>query len=516
MSNRRIMMHEYRTIIYRLQQGQTIREINRTRIAGRRKIKAIKEVAEQQGWLDPKCTLPEEDALKTFFAKIPNAGVSGSVSSLEAFKELIQKWVSQEIQGTTIYNYLKLHHGYTGSYDSIQRYIKIHKGAAALNLTVPLVFQPGEAAQVDFGKGLPLLDERTNRIESTWFFVMTLCWSRHQYVEIVTHQDIETWLNCHQNAFNWFGGVVKKIIIDNLKSAITKANYYEPHVQRSYEDFAKSYKFVISACPVSDPQKKGRVESGVKYVKRSFLPLRTFTSLQDANRQVREWVLSEAGNRVHGSTFEKPLTRFTEIEKFLLKPLPETSPDIAIWQKVSLYRNCHVLLRKCFYSAPHALYGKELWLKQTATTVSIYHNHTLVAQHPRLFKDGLYSTLLEHLPPKAHDYLKATPTWCLEQAKAMGKSVEYVVEHFLNNETCDLLRAIQGVIRLGHKYGEKRLERACQRMIHFSAISYKTLKSILVNGLDYEALEEEEVFDNLGSAYQGKGVFQRPLSNRIH
>lgn len=166
MSNRRIMMHEYRTIIYRLQQGQTIREINRTRIAGRRKIKAIKEVAEQQGWLDPKCTLPEEDALKTFFAKIPNAGVSGSVSSLEAFKELIQKWVSQEIQGTTIYNYLKLHHGYTGSYDSIQRYIKIHKGAAALNLTVPLVFQPGEAAQVNFGKGLPLLDERTNRIES--------------------------------------------------------------------------------------------------------------------------------------------------------------------------------------------------------------------------------------------------------------------------------------------------------------------------------------------------------------
>jgi len=515
-SNRRIMMHEYRTIIYRLQQGQTIRQIQRDHIAGRRKIKAIQDIAKQRGWLDPACVLPEEETLMTLFSKIPEAGVSGAVSNVEPFKELIKTWVAQEIQGSTIYNHLKANHGFTGSYDSVQRYVKRLKGAAAIDLTVPLHFHPAEAAQVDFGKGPDLLDERTGRVESTWFFVMTLCWSRHQYAELVTHQDVETWLNCHQNSFNWFGGVVKKVIIDNPKCAITKASYYDPQVQRSYEAFAQTYKFIVSACPPRDPQKKGRVESGVKYVKNNFLPLRTLTSLQDGNRQLREWTLSTAGNRVHGSTFDKPLTRFTEFEKFLLTPLPETPPEIAIWQKMSLYRNCHVLFQKCFYSAPHAMYGKELWLKQTPTTITIYHNHTPVAQHPRLFKDGEYRTNLEHLPPKAQSYFNATPEWCLEQGKALGASTAIVVQHFLNDETRDLLRAAQGVIRLRQTYGEKRLERACQRMIHFNAISYATLKSILKDGLDYEMLEESQVFDALGSAYQGQGIFQRTSSKCIH
>ena len=516
MSNRRIMMHEYRTIIYRLQQGQTIRAIQRDGLAGREKIKAIQTVAMQQGWLDQTETIPDEAALADLFSKIPKTGQKGSLSKAEPFKELLQKWLNEGIQASTIYNYLCSHHGYIGSYDCIQRYIKRLKGSTSLSLTVPLHFKPGEAAQVDFGKGSRLLDERTGSIEETWFFVITLCWSRHQYVELVTHQDVETWLNCHQNAFNWFGGVPLKLIIDNAKCAIIKASYHDPQVQRSYEGFAQTYGFIISACPPHDPQKKGRVESGVKYVKKNFLPLRSFVSLQDANRQVKEWILSTAGNRVHGSTYEKPLTRFTEIEKFLLKPLPVTPPDIAIWRSVSLYRNCHVHFHKCFYSAPHTLYGQELWLKQTATTITLYHNHVAVAQHPRLFKEGTYSTLLEHLPSKAQSYIKATPEWCLEQSKTLGSSVEIIVQKFLNDTTRDLLRAAQGVIRLGHTYGASRLERACQRMIHFNTFSYETLKSILANGLDYESLDVEQAFDSLGSAYQGKGIFQRIASKHIH
>jgi transposase len=290
------MMHEYRTIIYRLQQGQTIRAIQRDGLAGREKIKAIQTVAMQQGWLDQTGTIPDEAALADLFSKIPKTGQKGSLSKAEPFKELLQKWLNEGIQASTIYNYLCSHHGYIGSYDCIQRYIKRLKGSTSLSLTVPLHFKPGEAAQVDFGKGPRLLDERTGSIEETWFFVITLCWSRHQYVELVTHQDVETWLNCHQNAFNWFGGVPLKLIIDNAKCAIIKASYHDPQVQRSYEGFAQTYGFIISACPPHDPQKKGRVESGVKYVKKNFLPLRSFVSLQDANRQVKEWILSTAGN----------------------------------------------------------------------------------------------------------------------------------------------------------------------------------------------------------------------------
>lgn len=233
---------------------------------------------------------------------------------------------------------------------------------------------------------------------------MTLCWSRHQYAEIVTHQDVETWLNCHQNAFYWFNGVVRKVIIDNAKCAITKACYHEPTVQRSYEAFDQDYQFIIAACPPYDPQKKGRVESGVKYIKKNFVPLINLRSVQNGNQQLKEWILDTAGARTHGSTFEKPLTRFTEIEGHQLKALPISPPEIAFFEKVKVYRNAHVVYHKCHYSVSSVLYGKELWFKATASTISVYDEHERVALHARLFKAGEYSTKMEHLPPNAQAF----------------------------------------------------------------------------------------------------------------
>ncbi len=137
-----------------------------------------------------------------------------------------------------------------------------------------LEFKPAEAAQVDFGAGPIITDAHTGEIYKTWFFVMTLCWSRHQYVEFVRDQTVATWLHCHQHAFEWFNGVMGRVIIDNPKCAIVRACMYEPEVQRAYAQCAEGYSFKIDPCPPRDPAKKGIVESGVKYVKTSFLPLR--------------------------------------------------------------------------------------------------------------------------------------------------------------------------------------------------------------------------------------------------
>jgi len=148
--------------------------------------------------------------------------------------------------------------------------------------TVRLVFVPGEAAQVDFGAG-PLLADAAGVVRRTWAFVMTLCFSRHQYVEFVWDQTVATWLGCHRRAFEWFAAVPERLIIDNAKCAITKACVYDPQAQRSYADCAEGYGFRIDACPPHDPQKKGIVESGVKYLKGNFLPLRAFRDLADLN-----------------------------------------------------------------------------------------------------------------------------------------------------------------------------------------------------------------------------------------
>ncbi len=149
-------------------------------------------------------------------------------------------------------------------------------------------------------------------------------------------QTVETWLACHRRAFEWFGGCPERVIIDNAKCAIIKACMYGPEVQRSYASLAEAYGFRIDACPPHDPAKKGIVESGVKYVKKSFMPLRTFRDLADANRQLHEWIMQEAGTREHGTTREQPLARFA-IEKPLLTTLPDVPPVLAVWNEVKVH-----------------------------------------------------------------------------------------------------------------------------------------------------------------------------------
>ena len=358
MSNRNFEMYEYRTIIYRLQLGESARAIAKSKLAGREKISEIKIIALQQGWLIAGAALPDEVTLKAVFEE-RRATVIKQPPKAQLYQVEIDQCLQREMSARVIFQYLQREYAYSGSYERLLNFINKRKEKIDPKLTVPLRFNIGEAVQVDFGKGPTLIDERTNEAVSTWFFVMTLCWSRHQYTELIIHQDSETWLRCHQRAFEWFSGVPAKIITDNAKCAITKACYHDPQVQRSYEVFAQDYGFIISACPPYDPKKKGRVESGVKYIKRNFLMLCQSKTLQGANQELKNWILGVAGNRIYGSTFKKPLTNFI-MEKPTLRPLPEYTPEIATWHKVKLYTDCHVRYQKCRYSAPHQLHGKVL------------------------------------------------------------------------------------------------------------------------------------------------------------
>ncbi len=193
---------------------------------------------------------------------------------------------------------------------------------------------------------------------------MTLCFSRHQYVEFVWDQTVATWLGCHRRAFEWFAAVPARLIIDNAKCAIIKACIHDPEVQRSYADCAEGYGFKIDACPPHDPQKKGIVKSGVKYLKGNFLPLKTFRDLVDLNRQVKAWVMEEAGTRRHGTTGEAPLARF-EIERAVLQALPSVAPDLGLWSQANVHPDGHVQFERAYYSVSYTLVGKRLWFKAT-------------------------------------------------------------------------------------------------------------------------------------------------------
>lgn len=490
MSNRRFEMYEYRQVIHRMRMGESDRTIARAKLMGRIKCGEVRVIAAKQGWLDKELPLPDDGVLvKAFLGEKKERDDNPTHQSLSrAYEEQIRTWVEQKVRMTTIHQALVDQFGFSGSYSSVCRLVqklKLHQPEA----TCILDFAPGEAVQVDFGKGPDITDAFTCKTFKTWIFVMTLCFSRHQYAEVVTDQKISTWLSCHRRAFEFFNGVPAKVIIDNPKCAITRACFRDPEVQRSYGELAEGYGFLISPCPPRDPQKKGRVEAGVKYVKNRFVPLRQFRSLADANAQLRQWVMETAGNRIHGTTRQKPLTLFAESEKPLLKALPDVPVEVAVWCRVKLHGNCHVQFEKALYSAPFPLIHQEMWLKATDATVKIYHDLKLVAVHPRLRKPGARSTVDEHMPPEAIAYKLQDPQWCLRQAEAIGTDCHQLIKTLFSDRALDNLRAAQGVVGLGKKYGALRLENACARALHFDNPRYKTVKTILEKGLDQLAFQ---------------------------
>lgn len=328
------------------------------------------------------------------------------------------------------------------------------------------------------------------------------------YAELVTDQSIETWLGCHRRAFEHFNGVPGVCLIDNLKAAITKACYHDPQVQHAYADCAEGYGFMISPCPVADPKKKGRVESGVKYVKNNFVPLKTFRDLADANAQLMQWVMTVAGRRDHGTTYVAPLKRFEETEKALLKPLPAVAPELATWAQVKLHGDCHLQVHKCRYSASYKLVGQTLDVRLSESSVRVYHQHTLVATHPRLTLAGQRSTHDEHLPPEHIAYKMRDPSWCRKQAEDVGPYCLAMIERLFANGVLDRLRSAQGVISLIKGYGSVRVEAACRRALAFDNLGYRCVKTILDKDLDQVA-DPKGALDTLGDAYTGGARYGR-------
>ncbi|MBW2154966.1 MAG: IS21 family transposase [Deltaproteobacteria bacterium] len=438
-------MYQYRQVIHRMRMGETDRSIARSKLMGRLKCAQVRAVAEQNGWLKD-TPLPDDQQLAQMFRK-SKANITHD-SRCHPYQQQIEKWYEAGIWGTTIHRALVDRFGFTGSYSSVRRVLqKLEKEKPKVSCM--LEFAPAEAAQVDFGKGPTIIDAFSRTEVKTWIFVMTLCFSRHMYAEIVTDQKVSTWLSCHRRAFEFFNGVPYKLIIDNAKCAITRACFRDPEVQRSYGELAEGYGFLISPCPPKDPKKKGRVESGVKYVKKNFVPLSQFRSLTDANEQLKRWLMETAGNRIHGTTQQKPLSLFAETEKPMLKPLPDVPPQLSVWTRVKLHGNCHVQFEKSYYSAPFRLVRKLLWLKATDNTVKLFYDLNLVAIHPRLKRPGSKSTVEEHLPPEAVAYRMQDPQWCLKQAEAVGVHCHRLVRQLFADRVLDNLQAAQGVIGLG-------------------------------------------------------------------
>ena len=485
MAGRRSPVTDIREILRRLQLGEPDRRIARDLAVGRNTVARYRQWAQDQGLLH--AALPEPPTLAALLRPAPAECPAQEQSLVEPFRERVKALHDRGVEGQAIWQLLTEEHDFAGSYSSVKRFLR-RLAPPEVRATLRVEVDPGDEAQVDFGFGGQFLDPESRRVRRAWVFVMTLSCSRHQYAELVFDQTVDTWVRLHRVAFEFFGGVPHRVVLDNLRAAIVRAALYDPEVQRSYRECAEHYGFLIAPCRPRTPQHKGKVEQGgVHYVKRNALAGRAFRDLHDANRHVLRWCVEIAGRRVHGTTKRIPLEVFDQAERAALAPLPPTPWELAEWKQAKLHPDCHVVFAAAYYSAPHRLIGQRLWVRATAWKVELFHEHTLVATHRRA-RPGQRRTLPAHLPPDKVHFLLQTPAWCRERAAEVGSACGAFIDALLGDRPLDRLRSAQGVLRLAQRFGAPRLEAACARAQVVGEYRYHTIKTILLNALDQQPL----------------------------
>jgi transposase len=477
---------DVREILRRLQLREPERRIARDLGVGRNTVARYREWAEGQQLLEHSA-LPEPGALAALLQPAPDERSVHEQSLVEPFREQVIALQKDGVEGQAIYQLLVEQHQFGGSYSSVKRFLR-QLAPSIGRATLRIEVEPGDEAQVDFGTAGQFLDRDLGRIRRAWVFVMVLSHSRHQYAELVFDQTVATWLRLHRAAFEFFGGVPCRVVLDNLRAAIVHAALYDPEVQRSYREFAEHYGFLIAPCRPRTPEHKGKVEQGgVHYVKRNALAGRAFRDIHDGNRHLWRWCLETAGRRVHGTTKRIPLEVFDHIERPALRPLPVTPWELTEWKQAKLHADCHVVFEGAYYSAPHRLLGERLWVRATVAKIEVFHDWALVATHRRA-RPGQRRTLAAHLPPDKVHFLTQTPAWCRTRAAEVGPACVDFIEALLGDRPLDRLRSAQGVLRLGQRYGTARLEAACARAHAVGEYRYHTVKAILAHALDAQPL----------------------------
>lgn len=480
---------DIREVIRYMRAGRGDRSIARCLGVNRKTVARYRTWATEQGLLER--DVPELGDLQRLLDATMNAPAPPqNVSTVEPYREMVEQLHQGGVEMAAIRARLQ-ERGYAGSYASVVRFVKrLHPAVAETVLRVET--PPGEEIQIDFGYAGKMLDE-TGQPRKAWAFVATLSWSRHQYVEFVFDQKIETWLRCHRNALEYFGGVPERARIDNLKAGIAKRCWEEPEAQHAYRECAMHYGFLIDPHKPGKPQHKGKVEQGgVHYVKRNFLAGRDPTHIVQANREVLRWVQETAGTRTHGTTRQQPLRRF-EVERAALRALPRTPYDLAIWKRVKLHRDGYVVFEGSYYSAPFRLEGQRLWVRGGTQEVRIFTgDYQLVATHQRAPQPGQRFTELSHLPPRAL-LASLTGEQCQQRACAIGPATAELVERLLKHRPENRFRSAVRLLRLSDRWGAKRLEAACVRALRFEETSYTSIKRILARNLDAELHPEPMV-----------------------
>ena len=352
----------------------------------------------------------------------------------------------------------------------------------------------GEKLFVDFaGMTMEVVEQSTGEVSECPIFVAALGASSFTYAEACEGQDKHSWIAANIHTYEYIAGVPTITVPDNLKAAVTRPDLYEPDLNPAYREMAEHYATTVIPARVRHPRDKAKVENAVQQVERWVLaPLRNqiFFSRAELNRAIRErldWLNDRPFSRLEGSR----RSWWRELDRPALHPLPSTRFELPEWKvNVGVNIDYHFEFDHHFYSVPHPLVGKRIDVRATPAIVEAFHKSRRIASHLRSRKPGGFTTDPAHRPDSHRRYAEWTPSRLIRWAEKIGPHAAGVVEEILRRKPHPEqgFRSSLGLIRLSKRYSTESVEAACQRARAIASPSYRSVRSILQNGLEKQPL----------------------------
>jgi transposase len=425
----------------------------------------------------------------------PQTGKHGPVSSCEPHRVQIEEWFESGLSIERIHHDLSLGHGFDGSYHSVYRFVQGLDTTSATRVW-RMECEPGQEAQIDYGTLYMPIGEN-GRLKKVHVLIVTLSHSRKSYVEAVLSQNSESFLRSLENAFRHFGGVPGRLCPDNLKAAVTKADWYDPELNPKLRDFAAHYGTVILPSRPYMPTDKGKVEAGVKYVKNNALKGKSFSSLTEVNEHLRWWTANVADKRIHGTTKRQVDIHFEEVEKAALKPLPESLFPSYEEGRRSVHRDSYIEVKGAYYEVPAQYIGKQVWVRWDAAMVRVFDaKMEKLTVHTRLEK-GQYSKVLG--AGGCRGGVSQSTNYFRGKVIPMGEHVTAWADNMIASDKERALRRLQGLLSLKGKFTPGRINEAARKARIHGQYTLRDLRRWLESPHDQETfsfLQQHELIRN--------------------
>src|SRR2546427_5233484 len=396
-------------------------------------------------------------------------------STCEPFREIIELGVSRDRNAMAIWQDLVDGHGFSGAYNTVKRFVRQLRGVRQPQASGIIITAPGEEAQTDYGTGPMVRDPQTGKYRRTRLFVMTLGYSRKSVRLLTFRSSSQIWAQLHETAFRRLGGCPRLVVLDNLREGVLKADFYEPTLNPLFKDVLAHYGVTAMPCRVQDPDRKGKVESGVGHAQKTALKGQRFETLEEAQTYLDNWELRWADTRIHGTTKRQVAAMFAE-EKPALLPLPIEPFRYYQYGERTVHLDGCVEVEAAYYSVPPGWIGKLVNVQWDSLHVRILNprTHQLLREHVRQER-GRHRIRPEDNPKKT----PFTTAQLLTRANRAGVHIGAFCEQIHHHQGEAGIRRILGVLSLAKKFGVPAVQDACAAALELRLYEYRFIRRYL-------------------------------------